>query len=617
MRRAARALLALLLAMGGCAPETDDDDSAPGLQATAGFTGTVVSYPEGEPIEGMSVVVFDVQARYEIFLTDEDGAYQAEGLAPGLYRAKAWPLDGQNFIGAYYDDMYFYCTGVLLDLRRGGELAGIDFRLPHGGAIAGVITDADSGEPLEGARVDVKGLDYYNSNLDPTAYTDTDGRFEVVGLDSAIESLETLTPVPGNYELKVTVPGRPVIYHPGVYSPADAEPVTALRGELGEGWDLALPAGGVIAGQVVGADGLPAEDGTISARHGELTWASVTSGLGDDGSFQLGGLAPGSWSLEARPDGLAALAPADAIEVPEDGLVEGGELVAGPAARLTGRVSGPAGAVEGVSVSLTPLDEGVDGDGVTDGEGAFAVEGLGPGEYLVHLRTGDDGLQSGYLCGATACADSAAADPVTLEEGEERDLGTVALPAAAQLAGTALELETGRPLGRIYVTATRDDATASSLAVTDDEGRYTVGGLPPESYWLFAEPYRYCGGDPGWVTTYSGGGRRPEDAVRLQLGAGAIADHDLILPRDMDGDEMGDLWEAFHRLDPARDDSLEDPDLDGVVNIDEYLEGGVPREDAPATCGVLPRSRGAGLAALITALAAATWRRRRPAERTR
>ncbi|MDP7113107.1 MAG: carboxypeptidase-like regulatory domain-containing protein, partial [Myxococcota bacterium] len=335
MRRGLAVGLGLILAAASCTPEgQDDDDTSAPLEGTAGFTGRVVSYPEGDPIEGMSVVVFDVQARYEIFTTDADGAFSASELFPGFYRAKAWPLEGQNFIGAYHDDMYFYCTGTLLDLRRGGQLTDVDFRLPHGGVIAGTVTDTDSGEPLDGARVDVRGLDYYNSNLDPTVYTDADGRFEVVGLDSAIESLETLIPVPGNYELKVTVPGRPVFYYPGVYDPDTAEPVTALRGEIGEGWDLALPPGGAIRGRVTDVDGEPAEGGSISARHGELTWASVTVGLGDDGTFELGGLAPGGWSLEVRPDGLAALAPTEAIDVPEDGLVEELELISGPAARL-------------------------------------------------------------------------------------------------------------------------------------------------------------------------------------------------------------------------------------------------------------------------------------------
>ncbi len=39
---------------------------------------------------------------------------------------------------------------------------------------------------------------------------------------------------------------------------------------------------------------------------------------------------------------------------------------------------------------------------------------------------------------------------------------------------------------------------------------------------------------------------------------------------DMDGDDMPDGWEQDHGLDPSRDDALEDPDEDGLTNLEEY-----------------------------------------------
>ena len=616
MRRLPLALVPSLVLLAACDPGAlDDDDSADGEgPGTAGLAGQVVSYPEGEPIPDMSVVAFDVQARYEIVTTDGQGRYEFAGLAPTFYRVKAWPIDGQNFIGAYFNDMYFYCTGEILDLRGGGALAGVDFRLPHGGGLSGTITTADSGLPLENARIDVRGLDYYNANLDPTTYTDADGAFQIVGLDSAIESLDNPVPVAGNYELKVTVPGRPVFYWPGVYTSGDAEPVGALRGEIADGVDLALPPGGEIVGRVTDADGNPATSGSVQGRNDEETWMSVTVGLGDDGEFSLSGLAPGPWSLEVRADGLAATATADPLQVAEDGWVDGVEFALGPQSTLSGTVSGPAGPVADVTVTATPLDDGVDGTASSDEDGEFTVTGLAPGEYVLHLRTSDDTVLSGYLCGSTVCEQSSEDEAVTVGVSEDIGLGIVALPAAALIEGRVVDRESGVPLGRIYVTATAEDGVGSHLAVSDDEGVYTLGGLAAGTYWLVAEPYRYCGGDPGWVTLYSGDGRRPEDALRIQVGAGGVAVHDLALPRDHDGDGMADLWEVFHMLDPARDDSLEDPDLDGILNIDEYLEDGDPREDlAEASCstGAVADTPMAGApAAAALALALAVRRRR-------
>ncbi|MBX3176022.1 MAG: DUF5011 domain-containing protein [Candidatus Hydrogenedentes bacterium] len=49
---------------------------------------------------------------------------------------------------------------------------------------------------------------------------------------------------------------------------------------------------------------------------------------------------------------------------------------------------------------------------------------------------------------------------------------------------------------------------------------------------------------------------------------------------DSDGDGMPDGFEYRYRLDPGRDDSGQDPDADGSTNIEEFLEGGSPRDPA-------------------------------------
>ncbi|CAN2046514.1 exported hypothetical protein [Candidatus Magnetomoraceae bacterium gMMP-13] len=54
---------------------------------------------------------------------------------------------------------------------------------------------------------------------------------------------------------------------------------------------------------------------------------------------------------------------------------------------------------------------------------------------------------------------------------------------------------------------------------------------------------------------------------------------------DDDDDEMPDEWEEKYGLNPIIDDSLEDPDEDGVTNIDEYKQGMDPTQpnSAPGT----------------------------------
>jgi hypothetical protein len=45
---------------------------------------------------------------------------------------------------------------------------------------------------------------------------------------------------------------------------------------------------------------------------------------------------------------------------------------------------------------------------------------------------------------------------------------------------------------------------------------------------------------------------------------------------DTDSDLIPDLWEVQNNLDPTVDDSAEDPDGDGVSNLDEYNDGTDP-----------------------------------------
>jgi len=613
-------LLFLVALAAGCSDEDLAQEAAwpaerPGHPgAVSRIEGRVVSYPDGAPIADMSVVVFDVQAHYEVFTTDEDGYYSAVGLPADFYRAKAWPMDGQDWIGAYYADMYFYCSGTILDLREDHHAGDVDFWLPGGGTLEGIVTDGVTGGPVESARIDVRGLDYYNSNIDPTVYTDADGRFTVVGLDSAILSVDDPTPVPGNYELKITVAGRPTLYWPGVYTADEAEPVTALRGQVVDGYDLVLPAGGTIDGVVTDDQGSPVPSGGVYARHDQQSWIQATASLSSDGSYTLSGLAPGSYSLEVSAEGLGT-AVADSVEVGEDEAVAGVDVVLGPEGVVEGAVTGLGAALADVTVRAYPDGDGADASADVDADGRFSLGTLGTGTYRIHVDPDEDRVLAGYLCGDSACSSSNDADLFDVAQGQVLDLGTVALPSAAVIEGHTYELDTGRVLDRIYVTALpEDEDLPSKLATSDEDGAFRLAPLLPGTYTLQAEPYRYCFDDPGWVTWYSGDERRLVDAQVIHVAEGAVYEVDVRLPRDLDGDSMDDAWELRHFLEPVRDDSLEDPDLDGVANLDEYLESTDPREDlwGGGGCDTSPGRRAPVAAALLLAWALVGRRARRP-----
>jgi hypothetical protein len=74
---------------------------------------------------------------------------------------------------------------------------------------------------------------------------------------------------------------------------------------------------------------------------------------------------------------------------------------------------------------------------------------------------------------------------------------------------------------------------------------------------------------------------------------------------DVDGDGMADGWELDNGLDPTVDDSLLDPDADGVTNVDEFLGGTDPNAfDGPDV--PVPVAPIAGVQ-VVTAVPALSW----------
>lgn len=103
----------------------------------------------------------------------------------------------------------------------------------------------------------------------------------------------------------------------------------------------------------------------------------------------------------------------------------------------------------------------------------------------------------------------------------------------ARLAGRVIAADTGRPLKRARVSVNRSlepgetyqDARVSRIAVTDENGRFTVSNLPAGKYSVSATK-------TGYVTMASGQRRALRPGLPIELADGqAVTDIDLRLPR--------------------------------------------------------------------------------------
>jgi protocatechuate 3,4-dioxygenase beta subunit len=200
--------------------------------------------------------------------------------------------------------------------------------------------------------------------------------------------------------------------------------------------------------------------------------------LGPEGAFELGPLAPGTWSMSVQQEGRAVKSLE--LEVPpgEAPLVVPPIDLAGNF-RLEGMVvDAQHKAVEGACVFLhrqqdTVRRQGTGApkdppDAVSGVDGRFEIRGLSPGEKA-EIEVWKDGFSPARVT---------LADPM-LESGVE-----VSLRPAATVEGTVVS-ESGAPIDGASVQVNlanlqrREGGTTSSFLITDEEGHFRISSIAP------------------------------------------------------------------------------------------------------------------------------------------
>lgn len=581
-----------------------------GAALAASLSGTVLSDPEGEPLEGVAVVAWDLRLDYSFTYTDEEGRYSFDALAAGGYRVQAITPDEMNRVPRFYPHARSYCDAALLRLEAEEGFTGVDLALPAGATLTGRLLGPD-GEPVAGAEVQAEGQDDLDG-LEREATTDADGVFALVGLDAH----ETLG---GSWRCTVSAEGWPDQALGPAYDDDDGALFEVELGETEEIGDQALLAGIRLSGGVTGPAG-PLEDANV---HLYATSQVITVQTDAAGAFDTTGLPPGEVLAWASGEDIATTYYPDAdrpgITLPalEEGEhLDEVELVA------------PQEAVFRLQL-LT--DEALDLSGVTgllyndtltvgfgaraDEEGLLEIDGLHGGDYTLYLFSADEGYADDFVRGEDG-------EPTvfTVEGEVENELLEIALVPKARVRGRLVD-DAGDPVygGVVMAWPADDEDEGPEVASADEEGAFELNGLESGRYRVQAKYSPWCERDPSWVSVWY-----PDDAVyEAYAGALALAEgervEDLVftLPRDADADGMGDAWESEQGLDPERDDADEDPDEDGYTNLEEYLLGTDPTLDEGEGGGLggegcgCGGDKGAAASALLLGLFAPLLRRRR------
>jgi hypothetical protein len=246
--------------------------------------------------------------------TDPQGKFEIKELAAGRYTVSASK--------AGYVTMQFGQRradqaggGTILDVLDKQIVEKIQFALPRGAVITGRVLD-EFGEPIAGANVSASRYRFLGGTrrMTPsgTDNTDDQGHFRIYGLppgdyfvSGTLRSQAAMMFVPAMSSTETE--GYAPSYYPGTPNLAEAQRVAVKGGQELTGINFALTATRLarIRGRVTSPSGEPAAGVMVMMNAADPTNAMPFMIAGNaqtrgDGTFQLSGVAPGTYTITTR-----------------------------------------------------------------------------------------------------------------------------------------------------------------------------------------------------------------------------------------------------------------------------------------------------------------------------
>lgn len=445
------------------------------------LAGRVIEAGSGAPVPDAIVSVGDWRAGDESSdastRTDDDGRFRLTRLSPGRYKP------GATARGRFGEPT----ESVLLGL--GQTVEDVVIEVHAAAAVRGrvVIEDGAATRPCADAWVNLRDATADRWQGDGA---DDDGRVELISV------------LPGRYEVSIYCEG---------YLARDRYDAVVVASADVDGLVWTVGPGGRIRGTVRTAGGEPVADASVSARvaggaaRAQRSWGHDTSRA--DGTFRMKGLAAGDYAVEVHASGQRGPDEAPRVTVPPGG--EGSIDVVLPAG---GTIAGAVVDTDGKPVSGARVRVANDGwswgagEGRTDDDGRFAIEGVRPGERRVVASRG----WSQTMRRPGSSDDDVQGERVTVAAGATATVRLVVEARAGVIRGAVTD-ERGQPVGDAWVIASRVSEASGRLAssaardtrwswgrddrpvITGPDGRFAVRELAPGRYAVRA--YRRGGGE--------------------------------------------------------------------------------------------------------------------------
>jgi len=455
------------------------------------------------------------------WIDSDNGTYSFEGIAPGTYYLIS-DNDYENYMNEWWasPSSVMECTGAQsFSTGFGDNIANKDFQLNAGGTISGTIYQSDGVTPITDKNIWVEVTDLSGDSwITGALMDDSNGTYRVERLSPGSYYLQTYTNE--NYYDEWWAQAASVMDR------ANAQTISVGLSENITGKNFQLDPGGTISGTVFASDGVtPIRDKEIwidvlQGRCDEFSWLPVSYINTNNGTYTITKLLPGNYFLRtgtdenymdewwAQPASVVDCTSAQAIPVGFSEQIVGKNFQLNSGATISGTVYESDG-VTPIRCEQIPIDiiQGhpcgiftqVDTVWTNPDDGTYSLAGLPNGTYYLH--TDNAGSFNGANYGDEWWASSASvvncanAQGITVVSGEIFAGKDFQLNPGATISGTLFQSDGTTPLTGVDVTIqafSGDPCTSPPVANTwynDTDGSYTIKGLPPGTFYLYANVF--------------------------------------------------------------------------------------------------------------------------------
>lgn len=497
-------------------------------------SGTVLAADTGQPLRDASISLRQAGVRSAPLaaMTGADGRFEIKNVDPARYYLF---VSKAGYVSMEYGQKGPDDPLGLLALAPGQVARDVSIQLLRGAVITGFVYNED-GEPIENMQVRAERYRYFQGKrrLMPTGYAETDdrGKYRIYDLP------------PGKYYISASA--EPMTYgesssyeptyYPGAADPSQASSVTIRAGNEFPDVDLTLQRVHVF--QIRGRVTNEIADTSLTSASVYLATAlepweefSTAGTIRDaNGDFDIERVRPGTYDLIARVSYKGKEYQARQKVTVTDSDLDGIRLILTPGATLRGTIQ-TEGSVDlsKVRVELRPPNGmmfGSYGNAVINGDGTLEFDSVPDGRYLVELY---DLPQNAFVKSATFGDNDVLDTGFDIANGQApgKLLKIVVSASGAQIGGTVML--GGKPFNDALVTLLPADFSKLSddlwfkTATTDQYGNFTISGIRPGDYLLFAweKIERGAERDPDFISQFKDQGQE------VKVGPGAVLNFQL------------------------------------------------------------------------------------------